>query len=539
VSAFPDPFTAGLQRGWKVLDGAIDDVPADLIADVAIVGTGAGGGITAEILAKAGLDVLMIEEGPLVSSSGFTMREAHAYSTLYQESAARKTLDKAINIMQGRCVGGSTTVNWTGSFRTPVQTLSFWRDRFALPGFTAEDLAPWFEQAERRLSIGPWTAPPNANNDVLRRGAVRLGIEVAPVDRNVRGCFNLGYCGMGCPTNAKQSMLVTTIPAALDGGARLLTRARAQRLIVRGGSIRQLEVTLMDAAGLAPRGRTVRVAARHFVLAGGAINTPALLLRSGTPDPRRLAGRRTFLHPTVISIADMEEPVRGFEGAPLAVYSDHYLDAQPIDGPIGFKLETPPLHPVLFASSLPGFGPEHARAMKRFAHTQALIALMRDGFHDESPGGTVRLRDDTTPVLDYPLNEFLFDGARRAFHAMAEVQFAAGARSVRPGHERAQPYPTLAAARAAIDALPMRAFDTKVVSAHVMGGCPFSADERRGLVRTDGQHHHVQNLSVHDGSLFPTSLGANPQLSVYAVTARLASGLAQRLTGRRDVRLAG
>jgi choline dehydrogenase-like flavoprotein len=538
MSGFPDPFDAGLKRGWKVLDGAGSDVPERLTADVVIVGTGAGGGITAEILAKAGLAVLMIEEGPLASSRDFNMRESEAYPTLYQESAARKTADKAINILQGRCVGGSTTVNWTGSFRTPPQTLAYWRDRFALPGFSADEMVPWFEQAERRLSIAEWHVPPNENNDVLRRGARALGIAVEPIARNVRGCLDLGYCGMGCPTNAKQSMLVTTIPAALDAGATLLTRARAQRLSISGGTVRGLEVALMDAAGLAPSGRTVAVAAKHYVLAAGAINTPGLLLRSSAPDPRRIAGTRTFLHPTLLSVADMDEPVRGFQGAPMSVYSDHYLDARPIDGPIGFKLETPPIHPVLFASSMPGFGREHAAAMSRFANTQVVLALLRDGFHDDSPGGVVRLRDDTTPVLDYPLNDFLFDGARRALRAMAEIQFAAGARSVRPGHERAGAYRSLDEALRAIDALPMRPFDTRVVSAHVMGGCPFSADERRGLVRPDGRHFHVENLSVHDGSLFPTSIGANPQLSIYGVTTRLAVGLARQLTGKPDVRLA-
>jgi choline dehydrogenase-like flavoprotein len=135
-------------------------------------------------------------------------------------------------------------------------------------------------------------------------------------------------------------------------------------------------------------------------------------------------------------------------------------------------------------------------------------------------------------VLDYPLDAFVMDGARRAFRAMAEIQFAAGARTVTLGHERATPQPTLAATLAQLDALPLVPFDTRVVSAHVMGGCAMSGDEARGLVRPDGTHHHVANLSVHDGSLFPTSIGANPQLSIYGIVARLAAGLAGRMTGR-------
>ena len=147
------------------------------------------------------------------------MRENEAYPQLYQDSAARKTRDQAITILQGRCVGGSTTVNWTSSFRTPDETLNWWGERWALPGYEPEALSPWFAQAERRLGIGPWLVPPNENNDLLRRGGMKLGIPVPAIQRNVRGCLNLGYCGMGCPANAKQSMLVTTIPAALELGA--------------------------------------------------------------------------------------------------------------------------------------------------------------------------------------------------------------------------------------------------------------------------------------------------------------------------------
>jgi choline dehydrogenase-like flavoprotein len=532
VSTVPDPIEAGLRRGWKVLDGTLAELPALLEADVAIIGTGAGGGITAETLARQGLSVLLIEEGPLKSSRDFTMREADAYPALYQESASRRTLDRAINILQGRCVGGSTTVNWTSSFRTPEPTLRHWVERFSLPDYRPDLLAPWFEQAERRLSIGPWQVPPNENNELLRRGAATLGIETPAIRRNVSGCANLGYCGMGCPINAKQSMLVTTIPVALDAGATLLTRARAHRLHIEGGKVRGIDVHWLDASGLRPTGRTLAVRARHVVLAGGAINSPAVLLRSDAPDPHRLAGTRTFLHPVVMAVADFEQPVRGFEGAPQSLYSDHYLGIDPIDGPIGFKLEAPPLHPVLFAVNLPGLGPKHADAMKRFAHTHALLALMRDGFSPRSPGGTVRLRDDGTPVLDYPLDAFVLDGARRAFAAMAEIQFAAGARTVTVGHERATAQTTLAGLRAELASLPFVPLETRVASAHVMGGCGLSGDERLGLVRPDGQHHHLDNLSVHDGSLFPTSIGANPQLSIYGIVARLSAGLAKRLTGR-------
>jgi len=528
-----DPIRTGLTSGWKVTDASRLERDLLLETDVAIVGTGAGGGVTADVLSRAGLDVVLVEEGPLKSSSDFHMLEAEAYPHLYQESAARKTLDKSITILQGRCVGGSTTVNWTSSFRTPEPTLRYWRERFGLEDLTPATLAPWFDQMEQQLSIGPWNVPPNENNDLLRRGAARLGIATATIRRNVKGCLNIGYCGVGCPTNAKQSMLVTTIPAALDRGARLVCRARAERLRLHLGRAASLECTALDARGVRATGRRVRVHAEHYVLAAGAIGSPALLLRSDAPDPHRVLGRRTFLHPTVISAAVMPHRVDGHAGAPQSIYSDHFLDRVPLDGEMGFKLEAPPLHPVLLGMTLPGFGAGHAALMSEFPSAHALIALLRDGFHRESVGGIVGLRNDGSPVLAYPLTPFVWDGARRALLAMAEIQFAAGAKSVLPIHERAAPYSSWAEARAAIAALPLQPLLTRVVSAHVMGGCGMSAAPAQGVIDSSGRHFHLENVSVFDGSAFPTSLGVNPLLSIYALAARNATALADALTGGR------
>jgi choline dehydrogenase-like flavoprotein len=534
-TAVPDPVADGLARGWRVLGGALGVPPADLECDVAIVGSGAGAGITAELLSAAGLKLVIVEEGPLKSSRDFHQLESEAYPTLYQESAGRKTADKAINILQGRCVGGSTTVNWTSSFRTPSSTLAYWRHHFGLSEFTDDALSPWFQRAEQRLSIGPWLFSPNENNELLRKGALKLGIAAAAILRNVKDCWNLGSCGMGCPTNAKQSMLVTTIPTALDRGATLLVETRVTQVELRQGRAAALQCVAVSPNGT-PLGATTRIVAKHVVVAGGAINSPALLLRSRAPDPHRLLGARTFLHPVVLSAATFDQEVAGWQGAPQTIYTDHFLGVHPIDGPIGYKLEAPPLHPLIFVTSMGGFGREAAATFAQFPNTHALLALMRDGFHAESPGGRVTLREDGSPELDYPLTPFVMDGARRALLSMAELQFAAGAKRVMTGHELAGTYSSWPQAKAGIAALPMEPLLTKWVSAHVMGGCGMAADAARGVVRPDGVHWQIENLSVLDGSLFPTSIGANPQLSVYGIVNKLATQLAKRLTGR-DVSL--
>jgi choline dehydrogenase-like flavoprotein len=158
-----------------------------------------------------------------------------------------------------------------------------------------------------------------------------------------------------------------------------------------------------------------------------------------------------------------------------------------------------------------------------------VIALIRDGFHPESPGGRVMMRSDGLPVLDYSMTPYLWDAARRAYLTMAEIQFAAGAQTVMPMHEGAAGCATWREARALIENLPMQALAARVVSAHVMGGCAMGVEPRSSVVGQNGRHHQLANVSVHDASVFPTSVAANPQLSIFAIAARLSSALAASL----------
>ncbi len=522
-----DLYTDGIASGWKVRDASQLSSDTTLEADVVIVGSGAGGGTAAEILTAAGLDVLMLEEGALYTAADFKdMDEFRGYGQLYQEGAGRATSDGAVSIFQGRSVGGTTTINWTTSLRTPEKTLQHWQQDFAVSGASAADMAPWFEQMEQRLGVAPWAIEPNRNNSLLRDGCEHLGWDWKTIPRNVRGCWNLGYCGLGCPTNAKQSMLVTTIPAALRRGMTLLHHARVESLQYEKGRVSGLRVQALDASASKPTGTTLTVRARHYIVAGGAINTPALLLRSRTPDPKGLIGKRTCIHPVNLSVARFEQPVAGYHGAPQSIYSDQFL--WPQQG-VGYKLEVPPLQPVLATGLFGSFGAQLSADMATLDRIQVCLALMRDGFSNDVDGGQVRIDNAGNPLLDYDISDSLWDGLRRGFLSMAELQFAAGAQSVRPSHLDSRDYRSWSEAKAAIAEFPYRKQRVSLYTAHLMGGCAMGEDPKRCVVDSHGRHHQIENLSIFDGSIFPTSIGANPQLSIYAFIARNASKLVETL----------
>jgi len=528
--AIPDIYAAGIASGWKIIDASSLKAPRTLEADVAIIGSGAGGGVAAEILSLAGLKVLLLEEGPLRTSDSFKdMDEARAYAELYQESAGRATSDGAIAVLQGRAVGGTTTVNWTSSFRTPAPTLQHWAAQYEVAGHSVEDMAPWFAKMEQRLHIAPWALAPNANNNVLKRGCDALGWDSHVIPRNVKDCWDSGYCGFGCPVNAKQSMLVSTIPVALQNGATLVHGLRVRQLQHAGGRISGAIGEALGKDGRTPSGVSVTVKARHFVAAGGAINTPALLLRSQLPDPNQRLGKRTLIHPVVLTLALMPERIDGYYGTPQSIASDHFQWKDGATGPMGYKLEVPPMFPGISAGVVGSFGEALRRDMAVLPNTNALLALLRDGFVPQSEGGSVRLAADGSPLLDYELSDYVWEGARRAYLSMAEIQFAAGAKQVRPAHLDAPYYSSWNEAKRGIAELPLKKFRTALFTAHLMGGCGMSENPAHGVVNSRGRHHQIANLSVMDGSVFPTSIGANPQLSIFALAAQNASALAQEL----------
>ena len=527
VAGIKDPIRDGTRSGWNVRASTSMADGTVLEADVIIIGTGAGGGTTAEILANAGLKVLMLEEGPLKSSDDFRMDEREAYRDLYQESAGRMSKDGAMSILQGRCVGGTTVINWTSSFRTPEPTLQHWASEFGVQGMSKDEMAPWFEKMEQRLNVAPWQVPANPNNAVLSRGATSLGIDWKVIPRNVSACWNLGYCGTGCPTNAKQSMLVTTIPAALQQGSELVYSARAERLIMEGRKVLGVEITALN-DDYQPSGSRLVAKAPHVIMACGAINGPALLLRSKAPDPHKRIGKRTFFHPTTFCFAEFDELIDPYYGAPQSIYSDHF-QWQSVDGPVGYKLEVPPLQPGLTSVLLLGHGHQHFSDIQKLPNLHAMIALLRDGFHPQSEGGSIELAGDGTPIIDYVINDYLWDGVRRSWLSMAEIQFAAGAKAVRASHVDSPWFTSWEEAKAGINALEFRSNAFTAGSAHCMGGLTMGEDQTRCLVDSNGKYHHLDNLYVFDGSVFPTSIGANPQLSIYGMACKQANKLLETL----------
>lgn len=488
---------------------------APLTCDVLVIGSGAGGAVAAANFAKAGLEVLLIEEGPYRTRKDWIeLDESKSYRMLYQERAARATSDMSIAVFQGRAVGGTTVVNWTTCFRTPEWVFDHWKAQSGLT-LNASTLAPHWAAVEERLSIQPWPEEMvNANNGVLLRGCRELGWEHEILRRNVKGCANSGYCGLGCPVGGKQAMHLTYIPDALSNGARLVSDLRADRLITSAGQVTEVQCTVMDPASDGTNGPTLSIRPGKVVLAAGAINTPAILLRSGLND-NQLVGRRTFLHPTVGMRGLFDETIAPYYGAPQSVASHQFLHRG--EDKVGYFFEVAPMQPMLASLTTVSGGQEKIDMMRTLPHNCALISLAADGFAAGDEGGVVSLKSDGRVQLDYPISDPLREMFQDSHKTMAQLLFAAGAKEVHSGHIA----PVVLTAPSQVDQLdlaPYGAHEHAIFSAHCMGGCPMGTDRQTSVVGPDLRHHGISNLLVMDGSVLPTSLGVNPSLSIYGLS---------------------
>jgi long-chain-alcohol oxidase len=531
LAAYAWPGPARDATGYPGPLGPAPDVPRrlqplrvdgdeELTCDVVVVGSGAGGGVVAAELARAGLDVVVLEKGGYAAERDFHHQEGEAYRDLYLYALTLTTDDLACRILAGSTLGGGTVVNFSTSFATPPAVLAEWAEVSGVEAFVSGEVAASLDAVAARLGVTAGQSRPGVRDQLLARGLERLGWQVDPLPRNVRGCpqdAGCGWCGFGCRLGAKQSTLVTYLEEAAAHGARLVVGADARRVLVSEG--RALGVEALGAAGqrLTVRGRAV-------VAAAGAIETPALLLRSGLGGQ---VGRNLRLHPGTAAMGVFDEPVRWWEGTLQARYSAQLRERL---GPYAPIFETVPLHPGMAAVALPWqSAAAHRALMQRSANLSLVGVLCRD-----TGAGRVRIDRDGSPRVRWRLNTA--DEARMAagLAAAGEVLAAAGASEVFSIHRQRFAFRPGApdAHRAWAEATRRAGFGggrATLASYHQMGSCRMGSDPAISAVGPDHRTHEVDGLYVADASLFPTASGVNPMLSVMALAHRAAARVAAAL----------
>lgn len=506
----------------KTIPTADIDRDTSFACDVVVVGSGAGGGTAAGVLASAGLSVIVVEAGDYHNESDFTHLEADAYRRMYLDGALKSTADGGIHVLSGATLGGGTVINYTTSFPTPPGVRREWDE---VAGFTEVFTGERFEEStvavSRRFEVNRDNGSPSMRAQLMEKGLRELGWHVDEMPRNAVGCTeeDCGYCTMGCRIGAKRSTLQTYLQDAADAGAIVITGGVVDRVTTDGGR----------ATGIVARrgGSTITVEAKAVVLAAGALNTPAILLRSEARRPA--VGDYLRLHPVTAVWARFDQRVDPWTGILQTRYSEEFAD---LDGDgYGFRFETAPIHP-LFPAAFIGWedGESFKGDVLGLGHLDVGGILLRDRGH-----GRVRLRRDGTPLWKYKISRLDQAHVREGVRRAAEMYVAAGASelvssTVFPVRWRPASGRDLDDFMADVDRIGYGSNQTSYFTFHQMGSARMGNDPASSVVDDRNECHDVQSLFVMDGSCFPTSSGVNPMLSIAAIAHRGASLLAERLS---------
>lgn len=480
--------------------------------DVVIVGTGAGGGVVAKELAEAGFAVLMLEEGEYWRRDAFTSPSMESLQRFYRDKGAQVAVgNTVVPVFAGRMVGGSTAINSGTCFRTPASVLSRWAAETGIADLDPEMMEPFLDAVESELRVTEadprWVG---GVGRVIARGCDVLGYSHGPLRRNAPDCDGAGTCEFGCPTGAKQSTNVSYVPAALRCGAMVATGTRAERVLLENGRAVGIEATVTET------GRTLSIRARATVLACGTIHTPALLLRQGLGKSLPMLGRNLTIHPAGAVSALFEEEIRGYAAIPQGYSVNEFHDE-------GILFEGATLPIDLAAIAFDAVGDRLVDIMENYDRTATFGYMIVD-----RPNGRVRVTRSGRPLITYRVGRRELRLAQRAVTALARILLAAGATEVHTGvHGHRLVRGPADLGRLADDRLGARHF---VLSAyHPLGTARMASSVREGVVSAEGEVFGVRDLFLADGSILPGTPTVNPQVTIMAFAARVASRLAIRL----------
>ncbi|KAK9785976.1 hypothetical protein WJX73_007918 [Symbiochloris irregularis] len=511
--------------------------------DAVVVGSGAGGGVTACILASAGLKVIVLEKGDYVTAADMTWTEAEACGNMYERSGLMVTHTGGLAVLAGSTLGGGTRINWTASLRTPPHVLQEWAEDFGLPAFASAEYAAAMDAVCSRLGVRAGAKHHNLAGEALASGLSKLGLDSIEMPRNCAR-DDCGWCGLGCARQAKQDTATTWLVDAAAKGAVILTGAFAQSIRTQpaspsahGQQCTAQGVVVQYSADAVQHKLHIR--ASCVVAAAGALHTPALLLRSKITCKGNV-GKNLRLHPATCVVGIMPSQANGrqldmYSGPLMSVYSREA--AKWGFGNYGPLLSTPSGHPGLVAAVTPWIDGSSwkFRLAAKFTSTAPLLVYVRD-----KDCGRVKIDGNGMPQLHYWPSRHDRQSMLEGMELAARVLQAAGAHSIYLWQESqhcmwtADPDscpgdPDFDDFIANMHRTGIRENSTTLASAHQMGSCAMGPDPGTSVTDPSGECWDVGGLYITDGSVLPTSTGVNPMITIESTAYMLATGIAKRL----------
>ena len=489
--------------------------------DIVIIGSGAGGGtVAAELssLCRDGVRIVVLEKGPKLRDEEFTGREVEMATALYEDGGGFLTAEQTMTLAFGSAYGGSTVVYTGTSLLPPERVLERWH----VPGLSFADVERRARKyvAENNVHLLEESLL-NQNNRLFVEGCRQLGYRVQQFPVNLKGCRGSSLCNLGCPNQAKQGTNRVQLPRAEQNGVEVVTRCEVRRIEDQRIEDKKIFVSVSEKAeGSKGEPSTwepgdYEIDAKVVVVCAGAVNSPALLLRSGFGRSLPRLGRGFTCH--------HDRPITNAVGHPKSFYLDQFAESD------HFLLETCMYFPFVTAKAMVGFGEEHSGFMRAFPRLQMILVLACDEVDDHN---RITIDGDGRAVVHYRFTPEVIRGLVQGAITSAKISFAAGA--VR-AHVPISHTPTIERAdRERLDHIakdPDFKFGKLSISAaHLQGGCAMGSGPEDSVTDSYGRVHGVPWLYVADSSLFSNSLKINPYLTIMALADRVAETVRQDLS---------
>lgn len=494
-----------------IIDGAGLRKDVSESYDAVVIGSGAGGAVVAKELAEGGMRVAVIEEGAHHKPSSHTDVPYDAVNRLYRDKGFMATLGKpAIPIPMGRALGGTTVINSGTCFRTPSKIFEHWNKDLKLTELTESSFTKIFERVEREINVVESKFEyMSRTNLIFHELMQKRGDHGAPLKRNIRGCEGCGFCCYGCPAGAKQSMDISYLPKAFSFGATAYTNTKFESFVIEGKKrVTGIVARFQTDAGRGT-GYKLTIKAPVVVLSAGTIISPQLLQKNRVARENRNVGRHLTLHPATKVFARFDEEIRGWEGTPQSYYSEVLKHE-------GITFEGIFMPPDVAAMSVPFVGKRLTEFMRDYRHMATFGFLIND-----SSTGSVKNLPFLGPTVFYDMLPADVEKFRKAVVYLSRVFLEGGARKVYTllhGHHEINSMADVER----LEKAPLRAEDIDCMAFHPLGTCRMAASAEHGVVGPDYKVFGWDGLYVCDGSVIPSSLGVNPQVTIMAFATRLA-----------------
>jgi len=480
-----------------------------------VIGSGAGGAVVAERLARDGHEVILIEEGGYFSPGSLRGdTEAIAMAKLYRDAVMQSTDDQSITLFQGQAIGGSTFVNHALCFHMPHELINEWISSGIIKDFTSDDLEKHYSEVERFLQ--PKVTPDkymNSSTKLFHKTFQDRNLSTTFTKRNTNGCIGCGSCFRSCDIAAKSSTDLTFIPEAINNGAKVYSDFKAEKIIFKGKTATAVEGTIMSQMKQAKG--TFRVDAEYIVVAAGALHSPWLLGRSGIKNKN--LGKHLKIHPIVPMQALFKKDMDSFNGVPQAISSFQYTDYKNKKEK-GFVYYCDFSGMMGTSTHMPGMGNElreRIGKLRKMGQTQIMLL--------ENTTGEINCKKEK-PVITYNLNEMDKNEFVKASKIMGNLYFESGAEAVYLGNQVFTSPDQLNGISTDL----FEPFASHKYAAHFQSTCRMGASSKDSVTDNSGKVFDTENVYVADASILPDSVGVNPMLTIMAFASLVAERLSKK-----------